>query len=178
MFNREEYILLDEDLQAKEVYAFLGLTIFYFQVLESQLMNMILIKAKAENINLKTDEYDNIFRNYSDKTLGKLIDKILEIYKLNNYLTNQLRSINKKRNYYAHHYFKDWIHRLYSTDGRVETNFEFERTLNKVKEIDKKLEYIIEPLKLEFGITEEYLSEKIREFKDGLNENEELRYDR
>lgn len=43
---------LDENEQAKEIFAQFGLCVYWFQVLEHQLIDMILIRAKQNNLKL------------------------------------------------------------------------------------------------------------------------------
>ena len=78
--NIDYFYQYNESNKAKEIYAQFGICVYTFQVLEHQLMNMLLVKAKAENLDMKSEEYDSVFYSYSDKTMGKLIEKILSLF--------------------------------------------------------------------------------------------------
>ena len=98
MFDEEVFRLQSDDEQFKEVYAYFGLCIYYFQVLEHQLINMILLFNKTNRINIPKEEYDEIFKQYSDKTMGKLIEKVTLLYQLTEENKKESWMIHKKRN--------------------------------------------------------------------------------
>ena len=51
MTNNYDYFLeYDDSEKAKEIYARFGLCVYFFQVLEHQLINMLLIKARAVRV--------------------------------------------------------------------------------------------------------------------------------
>jgi len=60
---------------------------------------------KSKNITLQGEEYDNLFSDYSDKTMGKLIEKVITIYSLNEETRKLLWQIHTKRKLFIHHYF-------------------------------------------------------------------------
>lgn len=166
MFSKDEFVLMSDDLQAKEVYAYFGLVIFSFQKFEQQLMNMLLIKAKNENLNLTPEEYDEVFGNHSDKTMGKLIKKVTETYKINSELTREMWRIHKKRNYFAHHYFKDSSQYFFDLEGNIKMIVEFECVIIEVEVLDSKLNIIIKPLMQNFGVTDKSINEILKKIKN------------
>lgn len=119
MFNIDDYKKLSIDEQHKEVYAYFGLAIYYSQVLEHQLLNMLLLANTINEEITVNKDYEKCFYSISNKTLGKLIKHINKYYCLRLIDRKKLESLLKRRNYLAHHYFKDNIGLFATESGRM-----------------------------------------------------------
>ncbi len=144
----------DESEKAKEIYARFGLCVYIFQVFEHQLLNMLLIKARAEKIDMSSQEYDNIFYSYNDKTMGKLIEKVVELYEISETVRQKLWDIHKKRNYYVHHYFKDHSEYFFSEEKQIKMLEEIITTTEEVEKLDASLEEFTQPLMDKINVNE------------------------
>ena len=157
MENKFDYFLeFDDSEKAKEIYARFGLCVYTFQVLEHQLMNMLLIKAKSEKIDMSSKEYDDIFYSYSDKTMGKLIEKVVQLYDIPDIKRQELWNIHQKRNYYAHHYFKDHSAHFFSEKKQIKMLEEIITTTEETMFFDTFLENLTQPIMDKMNINQEY----------------------
>lgn len=150
------FLEYNDSEKAKEIYARFGLCVYAFQVLEHQLMNMLLIKAKSEKIDMTSKEYDDIFYSYSDKTLGKLIEKVVQLYDIPDIKRQKLWNIHQKRNYYVHHYFKDHSEYFFSETKQIKMLEEIISTTDEVSNLDASLEALTQPLMDKINVNETF----------------------
>jgi len=167
-YKIEYFLGLDEDDRYKEVYALFGSCVYHFQVLEHQLINMIMLYYKSKNITLQGEEYDNLFSDYSDKTMGKLIEKVITIYSLNEETRKLLWQIHTKRNFFIHHYFKNRNKKMINDEGKIELINEINEVDNQVIDLDEYLTKIMSPYVEKIGITEEIIDYFIDKMKEGV----------
>ena len=165
--NIDYFYQYNESDKAKEIYAQFGLCVYTFQVLEHQLMNMLLVKAKAENLDMKSEEYDSVFYSYSDKTMGKLIEKILSLFDIPTDKKKKLWNLHSKRNYFVHHYFKDHSEYFYSECKQVEMFKEIIETIEEIQEMDSFLEDLTQPVINKINIDEKYFEYWYGKLKNG-----------
>lgn len=167
---------LDENEQEKEIYAQFGLCVYWFQVLEHQLINMILIRAKQNNLKLNSTDFDNLFYSYSDKSMGALKKKVFELYNLSKEDIDEINCIQTKRNYYVHNYFKNYSKDLFDINKRKKILDEFINTIEKIKVVNKKLEDLcVNPL-INVGITQDILDSLLLTIKNDNFETDKLKF--
>lgn len=166
-YTIEYFLSLDEEDRNKEMFALFGHCVFNFQLLEHQLMNMILVYYKSQNIVLEEIEINKLFKNYSDKTMGNLIEKIIKIYSLEESIINELWQIHKKRNFFVHHYFKNRNIKRVSENGEIEIINEINEVDNIVIDMDKYLTDVTKPFIEKLGITDQHFNEVMKRIKDG-----------
>jgi len=99
----------DDNEQHKEVYAYFGSAVYYAQVLEHQLTNMLVLIRVAKKSEVSITDIDNLFSKYFSNTMGNLIHELKETYKLSESELKELKEILKLRNYIIHDYFKKKI---------------------------------------------------------------------
>lgn len=163
MFDPKEYSSLPEDEQYKQVYAYFGLLVYIFQLLEHQLLNMILIINKVKNKSMPVDTYNKLFYDYSGKTMKGLLNPIMRTYQISKPHRRELEDVICKRNYIVHHYFKDNIFKTYTLNGRIEMIIEFEKTTNRVKAIDEVMGLYTKEHLATMGLTDEVLVKTMQE---------------
>jgi hypothetical protein len=166
-FTIDYYLSLNDDERNREMYALFGHCVYNFQLLEHQLMNMILVYYKSENITLAENEYNTLFTNYSDKTMGNLIEKVISLYSLGGNTKDVLWQIHRKRNFFVHHYFKNRNTKLFNENGRIEIINEINEVDNLVIDMDKYLTDCTQPFVEKTGISEKYIHEGIEKMKEG-----------
>lgn len=167
---------LDENEQVKEIYAQFGLCVYWFQILEHQLINMILIRAKQNNLKLNSTDFDNLFYSYSDKSMGALKKKVFELYNLSKEDIDEINCIQTKRNYYVHNYFKNYSKDLFDINKRKKILDEFINTIEKIKVVNKKLEDLcVNPL-INVGITQDILDSLLLTIKNDNFETDKLKF--
>ena len=157
MFDIEEYQMMKEDEQYKEVYARFGLCIFHFQMLEHQLINMILSYYKMRNMKMNQIEYKELFHSYSDSTMGKLIQVVNDLYNIEDPMRKELWIIHKERNYFAHHYFKDKSFMWDALENRICFITEIDLVDTRTRDMDKQLTEMERKNLASIGITQEII---------------------
>jgi len=171
-YKIEYYLSLNDENRYKEIYALFGNCVYKFQVLEHQLINMILVYYKSKNIRLDENEYETLFSNYSDKTMGKLIEKVITLYSLKEGTKEALWQLHKKRNFFVHHYFKNRNIKLSTEDGRIEIINEINEVDDSVIDMDKYLTDCTKPFIEKMGISEQILNAEAGKLKAGLFNDE------
>ncbi len=169
MFSINYFLEYNENEQGKELYACFGYCIYFFQVLEHQLLNMILIKAKSDAIDLSDKEYDEIFFSYSDKAMGKLIKKVSGLYNLSDKEKELLEKTRQTRNDFVHNYFKNHSYDFYSLDKRVNMLKEFMRVKEQTQALDKRLTLLSNSLMEKIGISQSDLGVLFEQIRRGKN---------
>ena len=170
----EEFNQEDENGRSRLVYAYFGLAVYFGQILEEALTQMLwmhrFFKQKNQTnkiLNLIIEEFEN-----SKKTMGNMINEVKQAYSLSTEIELKLKEAVTKRNYLIHRYFKDQISKCYSIIGQKEMLQYFCDFIDQVSETDTSLKpYFAEYMK-NFGLTDEKLQEYM-----ALMKNEERRRD-
>src|ERR1700758_5475198 len=100
--------LTNDDDRVKEVYAHFGLAIFNAQLLEQQVINLIVFAKHSKNKTMTNEESNSLWNSYDfgNKTLGKLLNEVKQIFNLNDEDFSELKEILRLRNYITHDYFR------------------------------------------------------------------------
>ena len=158
---------MNKDEHVKEVYAHFGLSMYLAQVLEHGIVNTFIFlelipKAKCK---WNSDEFDSYVNGEFDKTLGQLISKLRSLTTISDDLEALLRSALEKRNWLAHHYFRERSSQFMSASGRDSMIQELQHCQKLFDQADKKLETAITPLRVKFGITDSKIEELLESMK-------------
>jgi hypothetical protein len=162
---------MDKDEHIKEVYAYFGLSMYMAQVLEHGIVNAFVFLELMPKTKGKwtPDEFEAYMDGEFDKTLGRLIGKLRKLTTINNDMESLLTVTLKKRNWLAHHYFRDRAKEFMNSSGRDSMILELQQCRDLFKETDEKLEAVIMPLMKKVGITDEILREHLLKFKKKAN---------
>ena len=116
---------------------------------------------------MSDEEYNQIFYSYSDNTMGKLIEKVSNLFRFDEKIREKLWDIHQKRNFYAYHYFKDRSTKWYTIEGRFEMIQEIDLVDMKTKELEENLVILAEPLVKSLGLTDEIIEKEFKKLKEG-----------
>ncbi len=171
----EEYEAGDEDEKVKLIYAYFGLAVYEFQVLEQEPSNMLstdrILKKKAKTKN-EVDEIIDDVEN-SKKTLGVFVNEVKQSYSLSDTTVTDLRSILSKRNYIVHKYFKVEGQKFYSDLGRREMLTYLCFSVDETKALCEKLQNVYFKYASNLGLTVERLNQLASEMIEEELEREE-----
>ena len=111
---------MDKDEHVKEVYAHFGLSMYLAQVLEHGIVNTFIFLELIPKTKGKWDvnRFDCYLNGEFGKTLGQLISKLRSLVTINADLEALLVSALEKRNWLAHHYFRERAAQFMSASGR------------------------------------------------------------
>lgn len=155
---------MDEESHIKEVYAHFGLAIYGAQVLEHGIVNALiycdLIPNKAHTVRSK-EEWSKLFdafmeRNFKD-SLGTMIKTLKAVIPVTPELEERFAECLRKRNWLAHHYFKDRVHLFLSEAGRDEMILQLASAHQLFEKVERELDSLLAPVRLANGITDEKL---------------------
>lgn len=161
--NQDEY---DENEHSKEGYAYFGLAVYYAQVLEHQLVNMIVLLKKTQGLIPTASDYDALYDRKLSNTMGQLINEIKQLYQLKSGEIEELKEILRLRNYIVHDYFKERIPLTFSCNGRVKIIDELKAFVERVQNMDAKLVSYSNMLLVDVGITPEMLDREVEKLRE------------
>lgn len=174
LINEYDYFYnLSEDEQVKELYAQFGLCVYWFQVLEHQLIDMIILSAQKNGLIISSADFDNLFYSFSDKSMGMLKKKVFELYDLSEKDIGEINNIQAKRNYYVHNYFKNHSEDFFDITKKLQMLSEFIDTAEQIRSVDKKLENLCNNSLEKIGITQDILDSLLLAIKNGNFESDD-----
>lgn len=155
---------LDESDQHREVYAFAGLALYYAQVLEQGVINLI-FTARAHDGTLAQDfkTVDDFFDTYAAKTLGGLLRVVSQHVALPPGIEKRSNDALQTRNFLAHHCFKERIDQFLTLHGRQELANELAAMARLFNAADDQLQELTFRFGARFGITAERVARAVEE---------------
>jgi hypothetical protein len=148
----------------KNVYAEFGLALYLAQVLEHGIVNALMVVdllAKNAGHPMQRQKWIEEFDSFMDRhfaiTLGKMINRLKELIEMPDDLESLLSDALSKRNYLAHHYFRERAEEFISYHGREQMVAELEDVQRLFRQADERLESILKPLRERYGISDEQL---------------------
>ena len=132
---------MDEDEHHKEVYAYFGRAV-----------------------------YHAFFDQHAALTMGNLIRALRRVASIPDDLEAQLKIALEKRKFLVHHYFREKIMLFTTERGRDQMIEDFNQYTDVFISADRRLDSIIEPINVRYGLTPEkldvLLNELIAEHRD------------
>lgn len=157
--------------QVKTVYAHFGLAMYLAQVLEHGLVNTLmfldLLPSRAGKPVPRKQweaEFDSFMQRHFETTLGRMIRALQDVAPVPPQLEAVLTEALKKRNFLAHHYFRERAEQFMSYEGREEMISELKHAQTLFEAADAKLTEVCKPVREEYGFTDERLSEFFAEY--------------
>jgi len=152
--------------EIKEVYANFGLAIYQAQCLEHGLVNaMLFIELLPRRLDLATsqEQWEPIVEAFTESkfklTLGRMINALASVSPVDSSLHEQLSKALEKRNWLAHHYFRDRAETFLTSRGRASMVAELEDAQVLFSAADSALEAATKPARLKAGLTDEMLAQ-------------------
>jgi len=165
----EEY---DEDEHVKTVYVHFGLAIYFSQVLEHGLVNALvfidLLPRRAGRPVPRREwfkEFNSFMDQHFETTLGKMIRSLKTAIAVPGELESLLAVALEKRNFLAHHYFKDRAAEFMTKTGRDAMICELQDARTLFEQADDKLDEVVKPLRERFGFTDEQFEQHFENYK-------------
>ncbi|THD09312.1 hypothetical protein [Metallibacterium scheffleri] len=160
-----------KDEHVKTVYAHFGLTQYLAQVLEHGLANALmyaeLLPRRAEKPVPRKQweaEFDGFMSQQFEQTLGRLIRGLGKATSVPTDLEGLLTDALKKRNFLAHHFFRERAESFMSSNGRDKMIEELEHAQKLFETADERLTEVAKPLRERYGITDEKLKPSEHEY--------------
>jgi len=154
----------DQDEHVKTVYAHFGLAMYLAQVLEHGLANALmsaeLLPRRAGKPVPRKEweaEFDAFMDQQYQQTLGRLIRALRGSTSVPPDLEGLLAEALERRNFLAHHYFRERAEVFMSFAGREKMIEELQRAQKLFDEADARLTEVAKPLRERYGLTDERL---------------------
>ena len=154
----------------KTVYANFGLAIYWAQCLEHQIVNSMVIMDLLPNFAWKSktreqwhQENDQYNEAQFAKTLGRLIKDLKNLTSVPQELESKFADCLQRRNFLAHHYFRERAVEFMSSEGRDKMISELENDVALFQAADQQLYSLVEPLNLKFGLTPKAIESAMQE---------------
>jgi len=149
----------DPDEHTKEVYAHFGLAIYLAQVLEHGLVIALVYadlmpKRKPHHT---TADFDLFMDKHFETTMGRLINTVRKQVSVPPELEALLLGARTKRNWLAHHYFRERAEDFMNEPGREKMIAELKEAHILFERADELLGEVVRPLRHKFGYTDEKL---------------------
>lgn len=153
-----------ESEQIKDVYAHFGLAVYCGQVLEHGLVNALLVLdfIPSQRPRVRTRrEWETTMDAFMDKrfedTMGKLMKRLSAATTITPDLEGILLEALRKRNFLAHDFFRERAIDFMTFAGREQMLNEVDVCRELFKSADRALESILQPLRVQYGISDEAL---------------------
>jgi hypothetical protein len=160
----------DPNEHVKTVYAHFGLAAYLAQVLEHGLVNALvfvdLVPNKSYQIKSKKEwehEVDSFMDRHFEHSLGKMIRDLQAVVSVPEDLESLLAEALKRRNYLAHHFFRERAPEFMTTKGRDTMVGELREAQELFRQADQRLGEAIRPMRERYGVTDERLEQLYQE---------------
>jgi recombinational DNA repair ATPase RecF len=159
--NMKDY---DANEHVKAVYAHFGLAVYSAQVLEHGLANALvcaeLLPRRAGKPTVRKQweaEFDTFINQQFEQTLGRLIRSLKAAAPVPDDLETLLAAALGRRNFLAHHYFRERAEEFITRDGRERMITELREAQKLFESADDRLGQVAIPLREKYGLTDEKL---------------------
>lgn len=163
--------------QVKEVYANFGLAIYQAQCLEHGIANALVyidLVPNRRRLAKDADEWaalvDSFMSSNFELTLGQMIRRLKEVTTVAPELEGQLSAALARRNWLAHHYFRERSETFLTSAGRATMLVELEAAQEVISRADVSLEATIKPAREKLGFTDELLEATYAELRAQVGE--------
>lgn len=155
----------------KTVYAHYGLALYLAQVLEHGLANTLmwaeLLPRQAGKPVLKKEweaEFDAFMHEQFQQTLGRLIRELKNATAVPENLESLLTEALERRNFLAHHFFRERAESFMSHEGREAMIEELKQAQRLFDDADQLLTTVAKPLRERYGLTDERLQPSVDKY--------------
>jgi hypothetical protein len=158
--------------QSRELFAHYGLAMYYAQVLEHEIVNLLvlarIVEAQENAERILSDPWEDRFRD----TFGRLFRKLEPFLAGDKKLVDDLGEAVRVRNRLAHSYWRDHVEECASLYGRDEMIRGLIETREMFVGLDGRLEPVHAQLYDSLGITDEKIKDMYNEMKARAQERD------
>jgi len=157
---------MDESDQNREVYAWVGLALYYAQVLEEGVLGLIFaVRATDGTLRRDFETADDFFDAHASKTLGQMLNDMRQRVDLPAGIEDDTRAALAKRNFLVHHFFKDRIELVFTVAGRRQVIQELHEAVELFVLADEQLTALMFTHGQHIGLTPEAVEREFAEWR-------------
>mgnify|MGYP003700174199 FL=1 len=143
-----------DDEQTRDVYAHYGLTMYLAQTLEHGIVNALVILRLPEKDKYTRQDIDDFMEGRFQKTLGALLKHLKSEVVLPSDLESTLTEALNRRNYLAHHYFREKAECFVTRSGRDQMLQDLQSDQQLFEIADEQLGKALTPFREKHGVTD------------------------
>lgn len=143
-----------DDEQTRDVYAHYGLAMYLAQTLEHAIVNAMVILRLPEKEKYTRQDIDEFMEGSFQKTLGALLKQLKAEISFPPDLESVLVEALNRRNYLAHHYFRERAETIVTRNGRTLMLHELQSDQRLFEKADEQLAKAMKSLRLTHGATD------------------------
>lgn len=143
-----------DDEQTRDVYAHYGVAMYYAQTLEHGIVNALVILRLLEKDRYTRQNIDDFMEGRFEKTLGALLKHLKSEIALPTDLESTLTEALNRRNYLAHHYFRENARSFVTQNGRAQMLQELQIDQQLFERADEQLGKALTPIRVKHGVTD------------------------
>ncbi len=128
------------DEETREVYARYGLAMYFAQVVEHAIVNLMIALRLPEREALTQRDIDQFMDEAFAMTFGRLLKELRRTGQPTHFVQRDLDQARDMRNWLAHRYFRDRAVQFMSPAGRVVMLEELDDATNLFLQVNKSLE--------------------------------------
>ncbi len=151
-----------DDEQTRDVYAYYGLAMYLAQTLEHGIVNALVILQLPDKDKYTRQNIDEFMEGRFQKTLGALLKHLKSEVALPPNLESTLTEALKRRNYLAHHYFREKAEHFVTRNGRDQMLQELQNDQRLFEMADEQLEMVLKPFREKHGVTDGVYEEEYK----------------
>lgn len=167
----------DDDQQIVETFARFGRAIYMANVVEVGLAQTLmqiefLTPAREKFIAEKGKDFDQaafdadftaFMAKQFSKTMGQLKQRVAEVSNFDEALRKRIIDATERRNFLAHHYWRESAEQFMTEDGRAKMIEELTKDAEVFEQLDKDIRSATKPVRERLGIKEALLNEGVEE---------------
>jgi hypothetical protein len=150
----------------KDVYAHAGLALYWCQCFEQTLANILLLQARITKRCVTLEQLDQFEEHVEAQTLGRLLKEVRQQVTFDERAETILPEALNKRNFLAHHFFKERAAVWYATNGPERLVAELESIQTLMREADSHASAVSSRLGEHLGLTDDILEAAVQELKN------------
>jgi hypothetical protein len=128
------------DEETREVYARYGLAMYFAQVVEHAIVNLMIALHLPERGALTKQDIDQFMDEAFAMTFGRLLKELRQLGQATDFVQRDLDQARDMRNWLAHRYFRDRTVQFMSPAGRVVMLEELDDATNLFLQVNETLE--------------------------------------
>jgi hypothetical protein len=160
--------------ETREIYARYGLAIYFAQVVEHAIVNLMIALRLPERGTLTKRDIDQFMDEAFTMTFGRLLKELRRMGQPIDFVQQDLDQARNMRNWLAHRYFRDRAVQFMSPAGRVVMLEELDDATNLFMQVNESLERLSAEVRAANNIGEDAVRQ---EYKQLLLEVEQWRPD-
>jgi hypothetical protein len=155
-----------EEEDCKDIYAQVGLAVYWVQCLETTLTNILLFNGRIRGTAPTEQDLDDLEASLQkQKTLGGLIKQVQTEAKLPETAEALINEALRKRNFLIHHFFRERAYEWVTAAGRARMRAELQETQAILRTADQTATLLCMALAKLLGITPEWINAEAERMK-------------